>query len=50
MANHKYRLTYFDISGRGELSRMIFHYADVPFEDVRIQFEDWDNVMESNYP
>jgi len=36
-----YKLTYFDIKGRGEPIRMIFALAKVKFTDVRIQFADW---------
>ena len=37
----KYKLTYFDGRGRGELSRMLFKAKGVDFEDVRISFQDW---------
>ena len=36
-----YKLTYFNLKGRGELSRLIFAAADVKFEDVRINMADW---------
>lgn len=30
------KLTYFRIPARAELSRLIFHFGDVPFEDERL--------------
>ena len=36
-----YKLIYFSFRGRGELSRLILHYAQVPFEDVRIERSEW---------
>ena len=40
-AEKKYKLSYFDLRGRGEVPRMIFNYLDVDFEDRRIQFSEW---------
>lgn len=37
----KYKLTYFDVYGRGELSRLIFAAAKVDFEDDRVTLEEW---------
>jgi len=34
-----YKLTYFDLRGLGEVSRLILHYANVKFEDDRIPYE-----------
>jgi len=40
MAN-KIKLTYFNLPGRGELSRLILAYGGRPWEDDRISFEQW---------
>ncbi|XP_077999269.1 hematopoietic prostaglandin D synthase-like [Glandiceps talaboti] len=37
----KYRLTYFNIRARGEVSRLLFAAAGVDYEDVRIATENW---------
>uniref|UniRef100_A0A914C6E8 glutathione transferase n=1 Tax=Acrobeloides nanus TaxID=290746 RepID=A0A914C6E8_9BILA len=42
-----YKLTYFPFRGRGELIRLILHYAKVPFEDNRITLEDWPSLKKS---
>nr|QUF59420.1 glutathione S-transferase GSTS14 [Brachionus angularis] len=36
-----YKLTYFDITGRAELIRMIFAVGNLNFEDHRIKTEQW---------
>ncbi|XP_041346664.1 glutathione S-transferase-like [Gigantopelta aegis] len=36
-----YKLTYFDIRGRGELIRMLFVLSGKEYEDKRVQFADW---------
>ena len=38
--SQKYKLTYFDIRGRGEIPRLLFHAAKKEFEDVRIDNEE----------
>ena len=37
----EYKLYYFNARGRAELCRLILKYADVPFEDVRMEREEW---------
>lgn len=37
----KYTLKYFNVKGLSEPIRFIFAYADVPFNDVRIEKVDW---------
>lgn len=36
-----YKLTYFNLTARGEWIRWIFLQAGVPFEDCRVPFQDW---------
>lgn len=36
-----YKMTYFDIRGRGEFLRFMFSYAGRPFVDDRVKAEDW---------
>lgn len=38
-----YKLSYFPGRALGEAARLMFHYANVPFEDDRITKEDWPN-------
>ena len=38
----KYKLLYFDLAGRGEVSRLLLHQAGVEFEDYRVKGkEEW---------
>ena len=39
-----YKLTYFNIQARGEVSRILFALADVKYEDNRIEFDDWPSL------
>ena len=41
MSTASYKLFYFNLRGRGELSRFVFAQAGVEYEDERIEFKDW---------
>jgi glutathione S-transferase len=48
-----YKLTYFNNKARAELIRYIFAYANVEYEDYRIEYSSWDKVkptIESTLP
>ena len=36
-----YKLTYFNLEARAEWIRWIFLQVGVPFEDIRVPFQDW---------
>ena len=44
-----YRLTYLNYKGRAELIRFILAYAEVDFEDCRIEPEEWPKYRPSEY-
>ncbi|XP_010875384.2 hematopoietic prostaglandin D synthase [Esox lucius] len=39
-----YKLIYFNMRGRAELSRYIFAYAGINFEDQRVEWKDWPSI------
>ncbi|CAH1784062.1 unnamed protein product [Owenia fusiformis] len=41
MSNKNFKLTYFNVRGRGELIRLLFAYAEKQYEDNRVNFENW---------
>ena len=43
------KLTYFNLKGRAELSRLILAQAGVEYEDCRIDREDWAQLKTSEY-
>ena len=43
----KYKLTYFNIRARAEMTRLLFAAANVPYEDVRFEFKDWPELKPS---
>ncbi|CAB3400547.1 unnamed protein product [Caenorhabditis bovis] len=38
---HNYKFYYFDVRGRGEVIRLLFHLDNVKFVDERIGMEEW---------
>jgi len=44
-----YKLIYFDTRGRAEGSRLLFAYAGIPYEDIRVSHEDF-GAKKSTYP
>jgi hypothetical protein len=43
----QYKFHYFDARGLGEAVRLLFIYAQQPFEDVRIKWEQWSQEQKS---
>ena len=44
----RYKLTYFDLRARAEPTRIVFAYAGVHYEDVRVSFEEWGNSLKNS--
>ena len=45
----QFKLIYFDGRGRAESIRMVFAASGTPFEDVRIQTQDWPKMKTSMF-
>ena len=45
----EYKLTYFPTRGRAELIRLIFAQANLPYQDVRIDFTEWQQLKDSKF-
>ena len=45
----KYKLTYFQVTGRAEISRLMFAAAGVQYEDHRIKAGEWPTYKPSKY-
>lgn len=43
----QYKLLYWDARGRAEHARLLFAYADVPYDDVRIDRKNWPEIKPS---
>lgn len=43
----QYKLTYFNLRGRAEISRYLFAYAGKKYEDYRIEAADWPKIKPS---
>jgi len=44
MSHPHYKLTYFEARGAAEVTRFIFAYANVPYEDIRLPREQWQTL------
>ena len=44
-----YKLTYFDLRGRAELTRLLFALAGAEYDDCRINGEEWQKLKPSKY-
>ena len=53
----KYKITYFNVKGRGELSRLVLAAAGVDFENIRVEYDyskrgsdQWTELKPGNMP
>ncbi|KAI6187445.1 GST protein [Aphelenchoides besseyi] len=46
----QFKLWYFDVRNLAEAARLIFVYANQPFEDFRIPFDEWQTVYKNQTP
>nr|UOU03303.1 glutathione S-transferase sigma 14 [Brachionus rubens] len=44
--SNNYVLNYFDLSGRGELIRLVFAAGNIDYEDNRVKFEEWPQIKD----
>jgi len=49
IAMPSYKLYYFNVKGRAEPSRLLFAYAGVEYEDVRVESKDWPSLKKSKF-
>ena len=45
----EYKLIYFNVPGRAELARLLFHYGGQEFEDCRFERSEWPQVKDSEW-
>lgn len=45
--NESYKLTYFNVRAAAEPVRLIFAYAGVKYEDIRIGHAEWPEIKKS---
>ena len=45
----KYKLTYFPITARAGMTRLMFAAAGVEYEDERIMWEDWPKLKPGRF-
>ena len=45
----RYKLYYFDTEGRAEPIRLLFAYAGVEYEDIRVPYSEWGTKKNGKY-
>lgn len=45
----EYKLIYFNLMGRAELTRWLFAYGGIPYTDERIEREEWPEKKKSEF-